>query len=106
MIIIFVALQFLEAPSGALLAPDSNHTLKCNVSSSSPVTITWFKDGVEVTLDGDHLATRSNGMELIITEVNQRTDEGTYFCEVSNVLLGSLRSLGVMLRVACKYWYK
>ena len=99
----FVAfLQFLEAPSGAQLAPNSNHTLKCNISSSLPVTITWFKDDIDITLDSHHLTTRNNGMELTITGVNRQTDEGSYFCEAGNISIGSVRSLAVMLEVACK----
>ena len=97
----FVALEFLEAPSDALVAPNSNHTLKCNVSSSSPVTITWFKDDQEIVLDGHH-QTNSNEMELIITEVDRDTDEGAYYCLVNSPSLGSVRSLGIMLKVACK----
>jgi len=100
---VFVALQFLETPSDALVAPNSNHTFKCNVSSLLPVAIAWFKDGneLEITLDG-HWTTRNNGMELIITGVQRGSDEGTYFCEVSNTSLGSVRSLGGILKVACK----
>ena len=100
--VFFVALQFLEVPSEALVPPDSNHTLKCNVSSPSPVTIIWFKNDMEIVADGQHLTNRSNGMELIITGVNRMTDEGIYYCVAGSTLLGSVRSLGVMIRVACK----
>lgn len=92
----------MEAPSDALVARDGNHTLKCNISSPSPVTITWFKDDVVVMLDGRHLTDRNNGMELIITDVDQGTDEGTYYCLVNSTSLGSVRSLGAILRVAGK----
>ena len=93
----------MEAPSTALVAPSSNHTLKCNVSSLSPVTISWFKDDMKITLDGQHLTTRNNETELIITGVVRATDEGSYYCEANSSSLGSVRSLGVMLTVACKW---
>ena len=96
----------MEAPSDALVAPSSNHTLKCNVSSVSPVTITWFKDDMKITLDGQHLTTRRNGTELIITGVDRPTDEGSYYCKANSSSLGSVRSLEVRLRVARKWDYK
>ena len=74
----------------------------CNVSSPSPVTITWFKDDSEIVLDGQHLTNRSDGMELTITGVSRGTDEGIYYCVASSTSLGSVRSLGAMIRVACK----
>ena len=92
----------MEAPSDALVAPNSTHTLTCNVSSTSPVTITWFKDDMRITFSGQHLISRNSGAELIITRVDRGTDEGRYYCEADSTSVGSVRSLGVMISVACE----
>ena len=92
----------MEAPLDALVAPSSNHTLTCNVSSTSPVTITWFKDDMRVTLSGQRLTTRNGGAELIITGVDREADEGKYYCEADSTSVGSVRSLGVMINIACE----
>ena len=56
---------------------------------------------MKIVVDGQH-TTRSNGTELIITGVDRATDEGSYHCEANSSSLGSVRSLEVTLRVACK----
>jgi len=96
----FAALQFVTTPSDMIIAPGSEHILRCTVTPPTTNLIVWYQDDVEVNLSGGRVTTRHGGTELVITGV-QRSDSGRYTCEASSSE-GSLRSLGATIQVACK----
>ena len=96
----FAALQFVTTPSDMIIAPGSEHILRCTVTPPTANLIVWYQDDAKVNLSGGRVTTRHGGTELVITGV-QRSDSGRYTCEASSSE-GSLRSLGATIQVACK----
>ncbi|XP_076455738.1 contactin-3-like [Babylonia areolata] len=65
-------------------ALNGNATITCNPEGAPEPLITWFKDGGQLTGDGNHVLVLPNG-NLVIQGL-QNSDQGRYTCKAENEL--------------------
>ena len=87
-----------------------NLMLHCNVTGSPKPTVTWFREGTEISSDGVLLSNGILGLN-ITTEGNGATREGViYYCTASNRIgpnnatTATARGRDIRVSYACKFY--
>lgn len=90
-------------PIAAPVKEGENFTLFCNASGSS-LTLSWRRNGSVVDhSDDSRIHLLADNEHLIITNAT-RTDNGAYWCVVSNKV-GNASSNAAIITVQCEYSY-
>ena len=77
-----------------------NITLHCNATGNPLPTLSWTKDGSEIS-NNPRISFSEDKNQLTITKA-ERVDSGAYRCVASNSL-GSNTSDAAVVNVQCKY---
>ena len=88
---------------------NANLMLHCNVTGSPEPTVTWFREGTEISSEGVLLSDGILGLN--ITQGNGATREGViYYCTASNKIgpnnatTATARGRDIRVSYACKFY--
>lgn len=89
--------RLLVEPESVVAPVSSDVTLKCRFLNGS---VTWFHNGKSVVeSDGYHILETG---DLFIRNFEEKTKNGTYYCQVSVPHVGVVRSRTAKLQLKCK----
>ena len=86
-------------PSNVTKAEGENVTLHCNATGYPLPTLSWTKDGSDIS-NNSRISFSADKKQLAITKAN-RVDRGAYRC-VANNSLGNDASMAAVVDVQCK----
>ena len=86
-------------PSNVTKTEGENITLHCNATGYPPPTLSWTKDGSDIS-NNSRISFSADKKQLAITKAS-RVDSGAYRCVASNSL-GNDTSIAAVVDVQCK----